>query len=217
MDILAPLLPGLGWTAVVFFGGAVVAAACAFAAGLARLSSDPIVRGVSRTYVEVFRGGGLLVQLFWFAFVFPVLVGIQIPNLLVAIVVTGLNVGAYGAEVVRGAIRAVPRGQSEAALALNLTTRQRMRHVILPQALVAMLPPFGNLLIELLKSTALVSMIFITDLTRAAVFVRDHTGRAVEVFGLVLVLYFLFSLAITFTIRRVERRVARRWRLEEQR
>jgi polar amino acid transport system permease protein len=215
VNLLLPLLPGLGLTVLVFLGGTVVAATTAFLFGLGRLSNDPIVRGVSRTYVEVFRGTSLLVQLYWFAFAFPMLLGIRgMPNLVVAIVITGLNVGAYGAEVVRGAIQAVPREQIEAAIALNLTEAQRMRRIVLPQAIVGMLPPFGNLLIELLKSTALVSMIFITELTRAAEFVRDHTGRPVAVLGIVLVLYFLLSLLIGLCVRLFERRASRRWRLK---
>ncbi len=214
MDLLTPLLPGLGRTVLLFLGGTVVAGAAAFAAGLARLGRDPILRTSSRLYVEVFRGTSLLVQLFWFAFALPLL-GLRFPNWFVGVVVPGLNVGAYGAEVVRGALQAVPGGQIEAATALNLTARQRMWKVVLPQAFVQMLPPFGNLLIELLKSTALVSMIFITDLTRAAVFVRDHTQRSGEVFGLVLLLYLALALVVTTVMRTVERRVGRRWRPRE--
>lgn len=214
MDLLGPLLSGLGLTVVLFLGGAVVAAAAAFAAGLLRSSSDPVLRGAARLYVEVFRGTSLLVQLFWFAFALPLL-GVRIPNLWIGILIPGLNVGAYGAEVVRGALQSIPRGQIEAAIALNLTPRQRMARVVLPQALVSMLPPFGNLLIELLKSTALVSMIFLTDLTRAAVFVRDHTQRSGAVFGLVLLLYFALALVVTAAVRAAERRAGRRWRPRE--
>jgi polar amino acid transport system permease protein len=122
--------------------------------------------------------------------------------------VLGLNIGAYGAEVVRSSIEAVPKGQIEAAVALNMTHWQTMRHVVLPQAFLMMLPPFGNLLIELLKSTALVSMITVTDLTRAGLFVRDDTLRTVEVFAVLLLVYFLLSLVITGVVRLLERRVS---------
>lgn len=114
--------------------------------------------------MEVFRGTSALVQLFWFYFVLPMF-GMKLPALLVGIVVLGANAGAYGAEVVRGAILAVPAGQREAAVALNLTRARTIWRIILPQAVPAMLPPTGNLLIELLKNTALVSLITITDLT----------------------------------------------------
>jgi polar amino acid transport system permease protein len=85
----------------------------------------------------------------------------------VAILALGLNVGAYGAEVVRGAVSAVPRGQWEATVALNMSRAQALRRIILPQAFVAMIPPWGNLFIELLKATALVSLITISDLPSA--------------------------------------------------
>jgi polar amino acid transport system permease protein len=214
VELLRPLLSGLGTTVLLFLGGAVVAAVLAFTAGAMRASTDPVLRGAARLYVEVFRGTSLLVQLFWFAFALPLL-GIRIPNWVIGVVIPGLNVGAYGAEVVRGALQSVPRGQIEAAVALNLSPRQRMRWILVPQAFVAMLPPFGNLLIELLKSTALVSMIFLTDLTRAARLVVDHTQRAGEVYGLVLVLYFALALVVTALMRALERRVGRRWRPRE--
>jgi len=211
MESLAPFWTGLGWTLLLFVAGALVAAVCAFAAGLARLSHDRIVRGTARTYIEIFRGTSLLVQLYWFFFALPLL-GLNLPKMLIALLVPGIHVGAYGAEVVRKAIQSVPSGQIEASIALNLTPRQRMRHVVLPQAIVGMLPTFGNLLIELLKATALVSMIFITELTQAALFVRDHTGSAAGALGLALVLYFLISLLVSWGIRTTERRLTRRWR-----
>jgi polar amino acid transport system permease protein len=121
------------------------------------------------------------------------------------ILVLGLNTGAYGAEVVRGAIHAVPMGQKEAAVALNFSPFQRMRRVIVPQALVAMIPPAGNLLIELLKNTALVSLITLSELTFAAQTLRADTLRTTEIFGLVLLLYFAVALFLTFCMRQLER------------
>ena len=209
LDLLPHLIGGLWVTIQVTLGGTLVAFVCSFLAGLGRLSRDPIVRGLARGYIEVFRGTSALVQLFWVYFALPLLLGVRLDALVVGILALGLNIGAYGAEVVRGAIAAIPRGQIEAAIALNLSPWQRMRHVVLPQALVAMLPPFGNLLIELLKATALVSMITLTDLTRAGMFLRDETLRTAEIFGLLLVIYFVLSLGITHAVRRVERAVSR--------
>jgi polar amino acid transport system permease protein len=193
----------------VFAGGAVLASAGALLAGLGRRSRDPVVRAVSAVYVETFRGTSALVQLYWFYFALPILLGIELDAAVVGILVLGLNVGAYGAEVVRAAVESVPRGQFAAATALGLTRGQAMRYVVLPQALLMMLPPFGNLLIELLKSTALVSMITVTDLTRAGLFLRDETLRTAEIFGLLLVIYFGLSLLITYVVRRLERRLKR--------
>lgn len=207
-DLLPPLIPAVLVTLQITAGAAVLAAVLAFAAGLGSLSRDRIVHALSRIYIEIFRGTSALVQLFWFYFALP-LIGISLNAKLAGIMVLGLNIGAYGAEVVRGAIVAVPRGQHEAGLTLSLSRFQIMRHIILPQAIVAMFPPFGNLLIELLKSTALVSLITITDLTRAALFLRDETLRTPEIFGLVLMIYFLISMVMTFGFRWLERRAGR--------
>jgi polar amino acid transport system permease protein len=146
------------------------------------------------------------VQLFWAYFALPLL-GIQLEAITVGITVLGLNIGAYGAEVVRGAIQAVSVDQHEAALALNFTEHQTMWRIILPQALLFMLPPFGNLLIELLKSTALVSLITLSDLTFQGQVLRTATLRSAEIFTLVLILYFLMALSITYGIRWLERRL----------
>ncbi len=121
----------------------------------------------------------------------------------------GLNVGAYAAEVVRGAILSVPRDQYEATTALNLTRFQRMRHVILPQALPLMLPTFGNNAIELLKATAVVSLISLTDMTFQAQIVRAQTGNTLIPFAMILILYFAMALIISASMRLLERRMTR--------
>lgn len=203
------ILDGLVVTLELCAGGAALAILLAFLAGLGRLSIDPIVRGVARVYVELFRGTSVLVQLFWFYFAFPLLLGIELPAMVAGVLVLGMNVGAYGAEVVRGAIQDVPIGQHEAAVALHLTRWQRFRHVIVPQALPSMLPPAGNLLIELVKASAVVSMITIGDLTYAADRIREHTLQTGMAYGIALLLYFAIAQAIMFGIRRLERRLGR--------
>ena len=206
-DLLPTLLQGLWITLIVMAGGAIVAAVAAFAAGLARLSHRAWVRATALVYIDLFRGTSALVQLFWAYFALPLL-GIELDAMTVGIFVLGLNIGAYGAEVVRGAIQAVPVEQHEAAIALNFTQRQTMWRIILPQALLAMLPPFGNLLIELLKSTALVSLITLSDLTFQGQLLRTATLRSAEIFSLVLILYFLVAQVIAHGMRWLERRLA---------
>ena len=125
-------------------------------------------------------------------------------SLLGAVLGLGLNVGAYGAEVVRGAIQAVPRGQWEATVALNMARSEALRRIILPQAFVAMIPPWGNLFIELLKATALVSLITITDLSFKAQEMNQTTLKTVDIFSLVLLIYLALSLAITIGMRLME-------------
>lgn len=206
LDLLPSLLQGLWITLMLTIGGALLAAVAAFSAGLARLSRSSWVSVPALVYIDLFRGTSALVQLFWAYFALPLL-GIKLQAMTVGIAVLGLNIGAYGAEVVRGAIRAVPKAQHEAARALNLTERQTLWRIVVPQALPAMLPPFGNLLIELLKSTALVSLITLGDLTFQAQLLRTATLRSAEIFTLVLILYFLVALAITQGVRWLERRL----------
>lgn len=206
--MLAPLLRGLGVTLEITAAAAVLAVLIALVAGLARLSGSRWLRWPASVYVEVFRGTSALVQLFWFYFVLPFF-GVELSAFAAGTLVLALNTGAYGSEVVRGALQAVPRGQREAAAALNLSRGQALRRVILPQAFPAMLPPAGNLAIELLKNSALVSLITITELTFTAQLLRAETLRSAEIFSLVLVLYFAVALAITAGVRWLERRASR--------
>lgn len=161
----------------------------------------------STFYVEVFRGTSALVQLFWFYFVLPHF-GIDMGAMAAGILVLGLNTGAYGAEVVRGAIRSVPEGQILAARALGFGESAILLRIILPQAFVRVLPPMGNLLIELLKNTALVSTIALSELTFRAQILRSETLRTIEIFGLTLVLYFAIAQVIALGVRHLERRIA---------
>lgn len=205
LSLMPALLRGLWVTIGITVGAAVLAVPLALAAGLARMSRQPWVSWPAAIYVEVFRGTSALVQLFWFYFVLP-LFGVQLPAIVVGIVVLAANAGAYGAEVVRGAVTGVVKGQREAAVALNMTSSQIMRRIILPQAIPAMLPPGGNIMIELLKNTALVSLITITDLTFRGQLLRSDTLRTTEIFVIVLLLYFAVALLITAGVRLLERR-----------
>lgn len=206
-ELVKNLLPGLKVTLVITLSSALLAFVAAFSAGLARLSKRLWLSAPALVYIDLFRGTSALVQLFWAYFALP-LFGIELNAMTVGIVVLGLNIGAYGAEVVRGAVQAVPVDQWEAAAALNFTHAVAMRRIILPQALVAMLPPFGNLSIELLKSTALVSLITLSDLTFEAQVLRSSTLRSAEIFTLVLVIYFLIAQAMNQGVKMIEKRFA---------
>jgi polar amino acid transport system permease protein len=148
------------------------------------------------------------VQLFWAYFVLP-FVGISLTPLQAGVLGLGLNVGAYGAEVVRGAIQSIGREQYEACTALNLGRWQAMRHVILPQAVLVMLPTFGNNAIELLKATSIVSLISLSDLTFQAQVVRSQTGNTLIPFATILAIYFGLALVISISVRALERHMAR--------
>lgn len=203
-------LDGAVVTAIQTVLAALLAIAIALVAGLMRLSNHVAPRWVATIYIEVFRGTSLLVQLYWIFFVLP-LFGITLEKFTAGFVAVGMNLGAYGAELVRGAIRSVPRGQWEAAIALNMTGSQRMRRIILPQALVIMLPPWGNLLIELLKGTALVSLIAVADLMFEAKQINGTTFLSAQAFGTALLIYYAMArFVITPGMRALERNMRRR-------
>lgn len=188
--------------------GSILALAMAFVAGLARLSRFAAVRILATAYIEFFRGTSIFVQLFWVYFVLPFF-GITLSPLQSGILALGLNVGAYGAEVVRGAVQSIGREQYEACIALNLNRWKSMYHIILPQALLVMLPTFGNNAIELLKATAVVSLISLSDMTFQAQVVRAQTGNTLVPFATILILYFAMACVISYGVRGLERRMAR--------
>ena len=189
---------------------ALLAVAIALVMGLMKLSKLVLVRSLATTYIEIFRGTSLLIQLFWIFFVLP-LFGITLEKFTAGFIAVGMNLGAYGAEVVRGAIISVPRGQYEVAIALNLSPYKRMTRIILPQALLAMLPPWGNLFIELLKATALVALISVTDLMFEARQINGSTFLSAEAFGTALIIYYLLArLLISPSMLALERFMARK-------
>jgi polar amino acid transport system permease protein len=200
------LLPGIWITVQLTVAASAFAVAVAFAIGIGRTSQHWIVRVLCGIYVEIFRGTSALVLMFWLFFVVPLALHIQLLPMWAAVLALGLSYGAYGSEIVRGALVAVPAGQREAALALSFTPVQRLWRVFLPQALPEMIPPFSNLLVELLKGTALVSAVSVADISFAAQLSRLATGKSLEIYAVVLVIYFLLAFAITRVMRIVERR-----------
>jgi len=188
--------------------GSILALVIAFAAGLGRLSRHFAVRALATAYIEFFRGTSIFVQLFFVYFVLPFL-GVELTPLQAGVLGLGLNVGAYAAEVVRAAILSVGKEQYEACVALNLSRWQCMRRVIIPQALLVMLPTFGNNAIELLKATSVVSLISLADMTFQAQVVRSQTGSTLLPFATILVLYFVLAVLISWGMRALERRMAR--------
>jgi len=188
--------------------GSALALAMAFIAGLGRLSRFTAVRALATIYIEFFRGTSIFVQLFFAYFVLPFM-GITLTPLQAGVLALGLNVGAYAAEVVRGAVQSIGKEQREACIALNLSRYQAMRYVLLPQAFLVMLPTFCNNAIELLKATAVVSLISLHDMTFQAQVVRAQTGNTLVPFATILVLYFAIAVAISTSMRWLERRLAR--------
>ena len=205
---IALILQGAVVTVQLTVMGSALALVMAFVAGLGRISRHMALRWLATAYIEFFRGTSIFVQLFFAYFVLPFM-GVSLTPLQAGVLSLGLNVGAYGAEVVRGAILSIGKEQYEACVALNLSRWQCMRRVILPQALLVMLPTFGNNAIELLKATSIVSLISLADMTFQANIVRSQTGNTLVPFATILILYFAFAMIIAWAIRTLERRMAR--------
>lgn len=213
---LTPLMLGAWVTIELTIYSTVFGAILAFAAGIGKLAHNPLIRAISIGYIEIFRGTSLLVQLFWLYFALPVAgqaigVDLRLPPVAAGVLALSLNIGAYGAEVVRGAIQSVSKDQYEAAKALNFTPRKTLWRVALPQAIPEMMPPFGNLAIQNLKDTALVSLISLSDLAFRAEQLRNFTQDSTTIYTLALLMYFGLALVLTAMMKLLERYVGR-WR-----
>lgn len=210
LQSLPRLLDGMWVTAQITLYAAVLGAVLAVASGLGMLSRRAAVRSVARTYVEMFRGFPVLVLMFWFVFAAPTLLDFSPRGLQywLAILALGLNIGAYEAEVVRGGIQSVPKGQREAAVALNFSPFERMRRIVFPQAIPIMIPPWGNLTIQLLKASALVSLVGVRDVVFEAQIVVNTQGpsAAPPLFTAILVAYFILAQLIAWFMSWAERR-----------
>ncbi|GGR77766.1 ectoine/hydroxyectoine ABC transporter permease subunit EhuC [Streptomyces aureoverticillatus] len=200
------VLPGIWITIQLTIYSAALAAVVAFGIGMARTHRLRTVRFLAGFYTEVFRGTSSLVLMFWIFFVLPQLAGWALVPMWAAVLALGLSYGAYGAEIVRGALNAVTPAQREAGVALSFTPWQRMRLILLPQAVPEMIPPFSNLLIELLKGTALVSLLGIGDVSFAAYLVRLATTESAQIYSITLVIYFVIAFVLTRGMRALERK-----------
>ena len=206
IDVVPQIARGLEVTITILIASAFFSYLMAFIAGLCRLSNRFIVRKVTGFYVEVFRGTSLIVQLFWLYYAIPMLFNIQLGSKWwIGVIAIGLNYGAYLSEVVRSSILAVNNGQTEAATALNMSSFQRMRLIIFPQALRMMLPEFGNYTIQILKGTSLVSLIGLTDILYYGDIIRSTNASITPlVYLIVLIFYFILALPLIWLTRKGE-------------
>jgi polar amino acid transport system permease protein len=216
-SVIERLIDGLWITVQLVAMAGALGTAAAILSGLAGLSPSRSVRWANQVYVDFFRGSSAIIQLYWAFYALPIIDRdlLTFSPMQVGVVVLGLNMGGYGSEIVRGAVRAVPRGQYEASTALSIAGYQRMRYIVFPQAVLAMLPPYGNLLIEMMKGTALVSLITLSDITRVGLDLRQAGDlSSASTFTTLLVIYFCLAIGITFIVRRAERFARRSMGLE---
>ncbi|ANH95379.1 ectoine/hydroxyectoine ABC transporter permease subunit EhuC [Streptomyces sp. SAT1] len=203
------VLQGVWITVQLLVLSALLAGAVSFVVGIARTHRLWIVRFLAGFYTEVFRGTSALVMIFWVFFVLPPAFGWQLVPLWAGTLALGLTYGAYGAEIVRGALTAVEPAQREGGIALSFTPWQRMRLILLPQAVPEMIPPFSNLLVELLKGTALVSVMGMGDLAFSGNLVRLALQESAHIYTYVLLIYFVIAFALTRLMRGLEKRLKR--------
>lgn len=195
------IMDGVVTTVLATVLGAALALVIAFVFGLAQLSKMAPVRILARVFVEFFRGTSLVVQLFWLAFVLPQLpypFGFRLEPLLVGVLALGLNYGAYAAEVVRGSIGSVPKGQFEAISALSLSPARGMFRIVIPQAWALMIPSLSNLWIQLLKGSAIVGTVLLYDVFFQVEQLRDRTGTWFAYLFALLVYYLLAWVIVIF-------------------
>lgn len=207
VEVIPQIAQGLGITISILIASSLFAYLMAFIAGLSRLSKNVIIRKATGFYVEVFRGTSLIVQLFWLYYAVPMLFDVHLgSNWVIGVLAIGLNYGAYLSEVVRTSILAVDDGQSEAATALNMSSFQRMRLIIFPQAVRMMLPEFGNYTIQILKGTSLVYLIGLTDILYFGDIIRSTNASITPiVYLVVLVFYFILALPLIWLTRKGEK------------
>ncbi len=182
--------------------------------GLMRVSDNPILYAASTLYVEVMRGIPLLVTILYMGYVItPQLRDatdgrIDLQGMPAAVLAIAACYGAYLAEVYRGGIESIERGQMEAARSLGMTYMQAMRHVILPQAIRRILPPLGNDFISMLKDSSLIAVIALPDLLQMGRLFVSRTFRAFEGYNTVALLYLVMTLFLSLIVRIVERKAS---------
>ena len=201
------LLVGLRWTialsAIAFVGGGVFGLAVA----LARTSGSTVLRRVTAGYISVFQGTPLLMQLFVIYYGLGLL-GLQLPAWLAVAIGFTLSASAFLGEIWRGAIQALPAGQTEAASALGLRYGARIRHIILPQALRIAQPATVGYLVQLIKGTSLAAIVGFIELSRAGQIVSNQTFQPILVFGVVGAIYFVLCWPLSLYSTRLETRYA---------
>lgn len=203
------LAHGAAVTVEVTVGAIVLGCIIGLLLGLGRLNPKRrIVYGLCTAYVSFVRGTPLLVQLFIWFFGLP-LVGLTLSAFFCGVVGMGMYSGAYVSEIVRGAVQSVDNGQNEAARSLGLSSAQTMMHVIVPQALVRMIPPLGNEFIALIKNSSLVSLLTITDLMHEGQKIISVSYRSLEVYLAIACVYFVLTNLTGMALKRLESKLRR--------
>jgi polar amino acid transport system permease protein len=200
------LLVGAGWTAALSMIAFVLGGAAGMVTLFARMSPAPLLRGVAKTYIEFFQDTPLLMQLFLIFFGMALL-GMDISPMATATLSLTLFTSAYLAEIWRGCVESLPSGQWEASASLAMSRWQQMRHVILPQAVRIAIPPTVGFSVQVVKGTAVASIIGFVDITKTGTMIANATFRPLLVYAMVAAGYFLMCYPLSALAKRIERRL----------
>lgn len=207
-ETLPLLMSGVKLTVIITLSGLLIGFALGAGFGLLKLSPRLWLRRLAGLYVETVRGTPLIVQVMFLYFGLPMASGMRIPPLTAGIIAIAINSGAYIAEIVRGAVQSIDRGQMEAGRSIGLTKGQTMLYIIWPQAFKRMIPPLGNQFIISLKDTSLLTVIGVAELTRVGQEVIAVNFRAFEVWLTVGLTYLVMTMSIAWALKHVEGRLS---------
>lgn len=207
IDFLPELGTGLYYTLLISVVGLIIGFVLGAIFGLGRISKNKIFFGIASIYIEVIRGTPVLVQAIWIFFALPLITGYNMESVTAGIIVIGINSGAYIAEIVRGSVQSIDKGQVEAGRSLGLTHSQTMRYIVWPQAFKRMIPPLGNQFIISIKDTSLLSVILVPELMFQGRLIASNYFNAVEIYTAVAIFYLAITLTLSFVLRYMERRL----------
>jgi polar amino acid transport system permease protein len=177
--------------------------------GLTRLSSYSFLRLIGRAYVEIFRCTPLLVELVWFFYALPILIGVNINAVTAGVLALSLYGGSFYAEIFRAGIVSIETGQIEAGDALGMTRAQNMRRIVLPQAFKRMVPPLLSQCILQFKNTSLLSTLAIPELLYQGQIIAHDTYRPLETYTFIAIGYLVILFPLTLVVQRIEQKLAR--------
>lgn len=206
--VLAHLGTGFYWTIYLFLAASILSMIVGFFAGLIKSARVPVIHFLIDFYVVIVRGTPFLLVIFIIYYVLPFF-NVRLSSFSAGVLGLIIHEGAYMTEIVRGGIDSIDKGQFEASQALGLNYFQKMRYVVLPQAIKIMLPPFAGQMVLLIKATSILSLIGLTEVTRVGRQLAQRGENPFLVFILVGAFYFIICYPVIIISERLERRVAR--------
>ena len=205
---IAFLLSGLGWTVLLALCAIALSVVAGLFVAMLGLARNPAAAAANRIYVEALRAVPMLVMVLWVFYGLPVVIGLKLDVFAAGVLALALCDSAFEAEIFRAGIQSIERGQHEAADTLGLGFADKMRFIVLPQAIRRVLPPLGNQFVYMLKTSSLVSVIGLAELTRKANELVVTEYRPLEIYTFLILEYLALILVASWAVRLLERRMA---------